>query len=265
MPLNELTITLAGPGRLGVETLTKTLENALNMLRSLETEIVASGTLVRWEVVRIRMRSPCEVTVAPNIAGKASKTIGRRIVKTYLQGVQAIERSAIQPEHFNDEVIDAARDMFKVANKDGTVLKFSSNNKNEVVITQQAFQHVEEIVEHARIYLDYGTIEGKLESLSVHDRLNFTIWEALTDKRVDCFVDEDLFGKAYAMLRNRVAVRVAVSGRVKYRNHVPKSIQVESIRQFPDDKDLPEPKDIGPINITDGLSSEEFVWRLRNG
>jgi molybdopterin-guanine dinucleotide biosynthesis protein len=261
MPSHELTITLVRSGRLSVETLTQTLENALEMLRSLEPEFVESGTAVRWEVVRVRMRSPLRVTVAPNIGGKGSQAVARKLVKTCLKGVERIERTAVSPEHFNEAALDAARKLFEVTRKEGAALTFSSNHRDQVTLTEQAARHIDEIVAKARHYLDYGTIEGRLEVISVHDHPSFSIWESLTNRRVECQVSEEQIPAIFALLGKRVAV----TGRVRYRNHVPKSIQVESLRKLRDDTELPDLQDIGPVNITEGLSSEEHVRRIRNG
>lgn len=47
MALDELTITLSDPdGRVSVETLTEALENALDMLRSVASDIVQTGVRV---------------------------------------------------------------------------------------------------------------------------------------------------------------------------------------------------------------------------
>jgi hypothetical protein len=261
MPANELTITLARAGRVSVETLAQTLENALEMLRNLEREFVASDILVRWEVVRVSMRSPLRVTVAPSIEGSVTKTIARRLIKTCLKGVKGIERAATPPEHFNEEALDAALKLFEVTRKDGATLTFSSDHLDEITLTEQAARHIEEIASKARLYIDFGTIEGQLEVVSVHEHRSFSIWETFTNRRVECLVNEEQFQTAIDLLGKRVAV----TGRVKYRNHVPKSIWVESLRKLREEMELPDLKNVGPIDITGGLSSEEHVRRMRNG
>jgi hypothetical protein len=262
MPLDELTITLSDKeGRVSVETLTNALENALNMLRSMEFEMVSAGIEVRWEVVRVRMRSPLRLTFAPRIAGRRGKSLGRKIVKACLRGVEEIEKQATLPPHFNDDALSAARKLAKTSDDERTSLTISSNGSQKVTLTKKAVQHIDEIASKARLYIDFSTIEGRLEIVSVHDHLSFFIWETLTNHRIECFSTESQLIQATSLLQKRVAV----TGRVHYRNHVPKSIDVESIRGLRDANELPQPKDIGPINITDGLSSEEHVRRLRNG
>jgi hypothetical protein len=261
VPQNELTITLATDGRLSVQALAEALKNALEMLRGLEPEFVESGTPVRWEVVRVRMRSPLRVTLAPVIEGKRSQAVARKLVKTCVQGVGLIQRVAEQPEHFSEEALEAARELFKATSKEGAAVTFSSNHNDQVALTEQAVQHIDEIVARARIYLDYGTIEGQLDTITVHKRQSFFVWEALSNHQVECLASEEFFKQSVELLGKRVAV----TGRVRYRNHVPTSVQVKSLRKMPEDSELPALRDIAPINITDGISSEEHVGRMRNG
>ncbi len=256
MALNELTITLAGSGHLRVETLAAALENAVKMLRSIETEFVASGTEVRWEVVRLSMRSPLRMTLAPKIAA----AVGRKIVRAVLEGVKKIERSPTAPEHFNEDSLRAARELLTAAEKDGAELTFGADNKSEVKLTEQAVKHIDEVVARARKYADHGTLEGQLEEISVHSGTSFAIWEALTSRKVECVITADRVDEAKALLGKRVAV----TGIVRYRNHKPISIQVDRIRRLREASELPQLEDIPPLNITDGLSSEEYVRRLRD-
>lgn len=261
MPLDEITITLGGQDRLTVDVLKTQLENALDVLRNVESDFTTADTVVRWEIVRVRMRSPLKVTFAPNVLGKRGKTIGRKIVKACLDGMNEIEQTASAPPHFNDFALKAAKEMVSVAQKEGHKVTFASNGKMQVTLTQQAAKHIDEVVSKARRYTDVSTVEGNLEMVSVHDHPSFFIWETFTRHRVECLVDEAQL-KDYFPLLNK---RVAVTGTVKYRNHIPVSVAVEDIRVLRDASELPQPSDIGPINITDGVSSEEHVRRMRDG
>jgi len=261
MPSHELTITLSSAGRLSVEALTQTLENALEMLKNLEPEFVAADIPIRWEVVRVSMRSPLRLTLAPRIEGRRAKTIARQLVKTCLRGVQRIEKGASPPKHFNEEALESTLKIFEITRKEGAAITLSSDHQDEITLTEQSAKHIAEIVSKARLYMDFGTIEGQLELISVHERESFSVWETYTNRRIDCLVNSEQFQTAKDLLGKRVAV----TGRVKYRNHVPKSIQVESLSRLRDESELPDLKDIAPIDITGGLSSEEHVRRMRNG
>ena len=57
---------------------------------------------------------------------------------------------------------------------------------------------------------------------------------------------------------------MAVSGRLRYRNNKPVLMHVESIRILRNTEELPQAKDIGPLDLTNGMSSEDYVRRLRD-
>jgi hypothetical protein len=267
MALNQLTITLSDKqGRVSIETLTTALENALSMLRSIESEIVASGVTVRWEISRVSMRSPLRMTFEPRVKspkGRVSRSIGNRIVKSVMQGIEGIETGKSVPRVFTEDALEAARKMFKSAAKEGASVAFGSKtDPRQIKLTESAVKHIDELASKARLYVDFSTVEGRLEIISVHERNTVVIWETLTSNRIECFVDDQQIKQAFSLLGKRVAV----TGRVSYRNHVPKTISVEGpVRVLRTTAELPQPKDIGPIDMTDGASSEEHVRRMRNG
>ena len=86
-------------------------------------------------------------------------------------------------------------------------------------------------------------------------------WEVLTDYRVDCVLD----GEHLEGVKQYLGKRVGVTGRIRYRHGKPLSIQVTAIREFKDRHELPQPSDLGKLDITGGKSSEEFVRDLRDG
>ena len=262
MSFDELTISLSGSdGRLSVETLAKSLDDALDMLQNVSSDMVASGAQVQWDIVRVQMRSPLRLTLTPRVTGGrfGGRTLKRKIVGTCLKGIKGIEETAILPPHFNESALEATK---RLVRREGTLFTFSSNGKNKVTLTEKTLEHIDDIISKARLYIDLSTIEGYLEMVSVHHRASFFIWEVLTNHKIDCYGNDEQFDKALALLKKRP--RIAVTGRIHYRNHVPLSIEVESVTVLRDKNALPQPKDIGPINITDGLSSEEFIRRMRN-
>ena len=66
--------------------------------------------------------------------------------------------------------------------------------------------------------------------------------------------------QAKAALRKRVQVY----GRAKYVRGKVTSMEVESIRILREMHELPQPKDIGKVDITSGLSSEDYVRGMRD-
>lgn len=262
MPLNQLTITLARDGHVSAETLRDTLEQALVMLRGLEEDFVNSNTSIRWEIVRVRMRSPLQMTIAPVVqGGEKPHAVGRQIISSCLKGVEGIEHEAVLPAHFNEDSLRATQRMVTIAQNDGASVTFSNNGKNKVPVTQRVAENIALIISKDRRYTDHGTIEGRLEEISVHGAPHLRIWDPIPKEHsIRCIIQPDGLQQAKDLLGHRIAV----TGAVHYRNHTPTQIDVEEIRRLRTEDELPQPETMEPIDITGGLSAEEYIRRMRD-
>ncbi len=82
-------------------------------------------------------------------------------------------------------------------------------------------------------FAEYGTVEGRLETLSARGGPHFVIYEPIWDRGVRCTVPDDLVDATGAMWRQRVAahgmVRYDAEGR-------PMSIRADTVEPFPCDR-----------------------------
>jgi len=94
-------------------------------------------------------------------------------------------------------------------------------------------------------YNDYGTIEGRLETIADRDgSLQFLIRDVMLEQKVRCYFPEELLPEVFDKFRKRVEV----SGTIKYRkNGVAVSIEVDRIDVLPDDSELPTAEDVRGI------------------
>ncbi|HLN30460.1 MAG TPA: OB-fold nucleic acid binding domain-containing protein [Gemmataceae bacterium] len=244
---------------MSIAALAQALENALEMLRSLEEDFAPRGSDIRWEIVRARMQSPLTLTFLPSVKGKPARGIGNRIAKACVRGIEEMEKEPTLPKHFKEETLDAVQKLIKTVNDDGGKVTFSSNGK-KVSPGVEAVKNIHAVIETARRYIDYGTIEGQLQTVSVRGTQHFFTYETFTDNKVMCSVTPEQFQQWMSLLGKRVAV----TGRIRYRNHQPQGINVENIRVLRDSSELPQLAEIPPIDITSGLPAEEYVRRMRD-
>jgi hypothetical protein len=94
-------------------------------------------------------------------------------------------------------------------------------------------------------YNDYGTIEGRLETIQeTYGSLQFFIRDTTLRQRVRCYFPEELLPSVFEKFRKRVEV----SGVIHYRkNGTPISIEAEHITGLPDDSELPTAEDVRGI------------------
>jgi hypothetical protein len=245
-----------------VDNLVAALENTLQMLKGLESHFPHSGEPIQWEIVRALMKSPLSITLAPR-PPKGQKRLADKVVKAAIGGLKTLETSGEPqlPPHFDDEVLEAVEKLSSIS-QTGTALKVFVPDEEaaQVELGQQTIKRVKELEARARVYVDYGTIEGRLETISVHNGNSFVVWEAMTNNRIECRITPEQLEEAKQLLGKRVAI----SGRLRYRNHKPISMEVESIKVLRERAELPQPETMKPIDITGGESSEEYIRRLRN-
>jgi hypothetical protein len=94
-------------------------------------------------------------------------------------------------------------------------------------------------------YNDYGTIEGRLETIAESNgSLLFNIHDVTLRQKVRCYFPEGLLTEVFDKFRKRVEV----SGVIHYRkNGTPISIAAERITDLPDDSELPTASDVRGI------------------
>jgi len=260
MPPAPLTIKFGDKNTyMSVATVAQALESALEMLRSLEEDFAPRGSEVRWEIVRASMQSPLTLTFRPSVRGKPAKGIGNRIAKACVSGIEEMEKEPTLPKHFKEETLDAVQKLIKTVNDDGGKVTLSSNGK-KVSPGGEVVRNIHSVIERVRRYTDYGTIEGELQTVSVRGREHFLIYETFTDNKVTCSVTQEQFQQWMHLLGKRVAI----TGPIRYQNHKPQTVNVEEVRVLRSSSELPQLADIPPIDITSGLSSEDYVRRMRD-
>jgi hypothetical protein len=93
-------------------------------------------------------------------------------------------------------------------------------------------------------YTDYGTIEGRLETIQDLGGLQLRIRDAMLGQLVQCRVPEHLLDAVFQSFRKRVEV----SGLIHYRKSgIPVDITVDEIISLPDDDSLPTIEEVRGI------------------
>jgi hypothetical protein len=82
----------------------------------------------------------------------------------------------------------------------------------------------------------FGSIEGKLQTISDRGAFQFVVFDALSDKGVNCFVPQEKFNLAHGAFGKRVRVE----GEINYdKQGRPLSIRVTDIKVFKNLSELP--------------------------
>jgi hypothetical protein len=262
-----------------VDDLTDQLRDYFNLLGEIEQVLADDGQgAIEWRVVHAVTASPITFTVeafprqfAVNVDARADHVIDQ----TFL-GVQHLQNSSTRPSYFTDKALAIAQRMFeRVTNGldktevelgDGTALVSITPT-----IARTATQNVRAILMPVtKPYKELGSIEGYFQNVGQdgYGRRLLFVRSRLTGDDVKCFVS----GEAEKQLahceigdvwRRR---RLEVVGLLHFKG--PGRIsQVDAyrLRFFRTKDELPRTDEILDDNFTGGLSSEQYLERLRDG
>jgi hypothetical protein len=261
---DRLTIRVAGKNEhIAVSSFLDIMQNTLVVLEGITKSLRTSDTnAVEWRIVSASMNSPLAVTIEGHVDGNPSP-VPENVVHACMRGFKQIEESdESTPQYFNVSMLDAVKKIGYVLLNDGVrAVTFVPDDMNPVTPTPQFYAHVMQLIPQG--YSEIGSLEGRLEVLSIHRKNYFAVYDRFTGKRVECtFENADLQKAKEAFGR-----RVNIYGRIRYnRESQPESVSVEpnGIEVIPEQHELPQFADLEGLDITGGVDPAEYVRSLRD-
>ena len=260
MDQDRLTIRMTGKGEfISLASFLSVAESTLELLKDIDASISGSRRgSVEWRIADVSLNSPLTLTVFADTQNGTNA--GREVIEVCTYGLRQVERSAdVIPAYFSNEALEHAKKIVAPLNDDVERVALIGPSGDTVTPSQRLAANVDDLLpkEHDEL----GSVEGKLETLSIHGGTTFAIWEVLTGARVECRFPPEMLDEAHAAFRHRVSV----SGRIRYsRTGRPLSIRVEHIRILRSSSELPQARDLEGIDITGGIDPAEYVRRLRS-
>lgn len=232
-----------------------------------------------WRVVGLSKNSPARVTVeAFSRHGHSDgQEIAARARNEVVAGLVQLQTSNVRPLYFNDNVAEVAdRFIRRVATSLTETGIGDGNNQVALIETAGAIAAIENLnavreYDPVHPYRELGSFEGHIQNVGEdgYGRPYIIIKNRITGKDVRCI----LSGAALRALEEEPVAkvvwrkrRVTAVGILKYRA-VGKLSQAEVERlDFADPPEaLPQVQDIIDKKFTHGLSSEEYLEKVRNG
>ncbi len=260
----QVHLTIQGSlGIISLRTLVAALESELQMLRDLDAGISGEkrGTL-DWVVSKVEDGS-IEVGVESHSRIEGTD-LGQQVATTMVRNLADIELGRATPVFLSERGIKAAKTMVNTIGRDGAVgLAVSTPALDPVELTASAAVNVRALT--AVWDRSIGSVEGRLEAISIHRGTRFTVYRSLNNRAVTC-----LFGrhKTIDEVTPFLGKRVHVSGVIYYnRFGDPFRMEVENIRRLRDRSELPSIAEITGMapDFTAELSTEEYLQELRVG
>lgn len=220
---------------------------------------------LEWYITDLEVGSAIAV-IEPRPKGKRTDDrVALMVGANFVQGLKTVEEGETIPPYFSDVDMGRVRAIAQRLGKPGAkVLEVAHLNGGQIAatMTQQSGLNVARLLEPATSGI--GSVVGKLEVISVHGPPRFNVYDSATKRAVRCRFDSERLDEVAAALGKRVSVTGIVH---RNANGDPLRVERPELRLLPDDAELPTTRDlIGLVpDLTDGLSAEEHVRRLRNG
>lgn len=234
------------------------VQNSHAILRDIDFAISAKpGGSLRWRIADVQLGSAA-ITLTPESVVE-DLDVSQQVLRAYAEGLATIERVPEIPPFFSEQTLERAKSLVGLLGEEVTRITIRTPGIEPVTITQRVAANVDELI--GPRFEAIGTIEGTLETLSVHGRPYFNIYEVLSRRRVACYFPIRMVDAAHSAFRSRVAV----TGKVTYTGRgQPVSISVRELRVLRPREELPQAKDIEGTDLTGGEDAADYVRRLRD-
>ena len=232
----DLTLEIDGPN-VTPERFLKGVRSFFAVVSEVATSVCGKKTGVRWTVF---VKEGSNLICLAPVPGASHAAISR-IALSLEQGFGQLEEASMRPANFSDRAIRSARDLAEVVGDDGTTVRLWIK-KTPRNITKSIEANVAKLLtsEHA----DYGSIEGKLQTVTERGGFHFVVYQKLWDEPIRCNVPDRLTELALKSFGQRVEVY----GVIKYRKDgQPQSIEADDIVQFPSAEKIPNFRDVHGI------------------
>ena len=265
-----------------VEDFLDQVRDYVDILRGVEEAVAgAPGSAIVWRVVEASRSSPVMFGVeafpkhyATNIDQRTALVVGETA-----RGLSALKSRAERPKFFTNDVMRKARKVAeRVTNGIGRTKADFGPNLPSDELTQATAQNVIRNVDAAlagplKPYQEIGSVEGYLTGVELDGfgRRVAYVRERVTGETVKCVIPKsapqlafDLSAKPIGDVWRRI--RVLVSGRIHY-NGTGKIDRVEAtdVQFLRTRAELPQIDEVIDENFTNGMRSEEYLERLRDG
>ncbi len=263
-----------------VEDLLSQIQDLVSILHSIDEAVAGQGNRkLVWRVTNAIKESPItfELTPFPKELGVNIDTRAQEVVGATANGLAQLSEHGERPPYFADGVLGKAQELNKrvINGLSVTTIDFSEyKDAPQIAITRdiatRALEHILESKTPAPTrHRELGSIEGVITRVELDQQKKPLVWirSRLHDQSpIKCIPEEHGLDRIGHLEVAEVleGLRVLVLGLIHYRDvdRVDK-IEVESVRVFEPDHELPNIDSIVSPNFTAGVESSEYLRTLR--
>jgi hypothetical protein len=192
--------------------------------------------------------------------------VGKDVAQSFVRGFDMLEHQGRSPEYLTASGMNRAQRMTNVLGHDGAQKLVASipNTAAETDITTTSAVNLRKLLPEASKSL--GSIEGMLEGVSIHKKLDVIVYESLHGKAVTCHIaNADLIGKVKESLGMRVQAKGIISRNARSEPRAVTVQRPEDFKVFGSDLKILPFRRLGGSDpdFTGDLTTEEFIHSVR--
>ncbi|HZQ92198.1 MAG TPA: hypothetical protein VFA60_10435 [Terriglobales bacterium] len=214
---------------------------------------------VKWEVSVLRKASPPVVGVTPFPRRVDMPDWSEAINEQVLTNIHMLSQSAERTPRMPDSALAKIKNLARNVKQLGPSAIYVGENghaKKEELITEATLRNVKELTDPK--YAAYGSVIGRLESLSVHRAHEFRVWDKNTGKPVRCQFSPERI----AQVKDMLPATVIVSGIVHANSAgIPISVDLEDLGLYAETESLPTIEEMAGLvdDFTGGRTLKEYL------
>lgn len=248
-------------------TFTAAVDDLCDILAQLDVSISGKEHL-QWGISRnTRSKDKSTLEAVPRLfkGHDIADNQVHRIIPAFLNGIRLINKKPMRPEYFTDGALDSAKELATIQNGDVSRVRIlgSINGRmsKPVPISHKMVTNVDELI--GPFYSTIGSVEGTLDTVSLHRSPRIFVYHSITRKAVRCKFPMEMLED----VRRALGRRVIVSGIVQYnRQGEPIRVDMDSLRVM-GAEDLPSTQDLSGSDeaFTGAMSTAEYIRSIRGG
>lgn len=199
------------------------------LLAEVTKAVTPEGERVDWRVQVKQGSNLVGISPGPGVPTALAASVRH----TIMSGLETLEHAPTEPPQFNERALASVNRLASsigTHDEDDTAIRIWGE-KAPAPITPRLARNVAELLGEA--YTDYGSVEGRLRTISEAGAFRIVIYEPIFSRSVPCNIPERLMRQVLGLFGRRVEVYGDISYR---RNGFVNRVSVQEIVSFPAEK-----------------------------
>jgi len=260
--MTTLKITINGkPGTISLDSFINMTVHSFKVLADLDSGISRrpAGSL-KW-IIKDIFKSSLGLEIEPR-SKLPDRNFGPEVAQAFVRGIYQIENEGTTPPFFSEEGLSRAHRLVKLIGRNGATGFHAEYFKESADLTIQSSANIEQLL--GASHHSFGSVEGMLETISIHGGPRFVVYHHISHKGITCKVPSEMIEEA----KDYMGRRVIIGGLVNYNaKGEPTRVEAENLRVLRREHELPWTEQLSGSDphLTGDLSSKQYIKDVRGG